>query len=159
MKGGGRDGCRGSHLRDVGWVTKSYQVAEERGSITEHQVQSHQADDTCRHEEGSGSGGTQALQPGSPRQHRKAWPVLGIGEKPHRGWARAFSGLCLWSGDTGRPHLCALPSPVPPARGPMPRCAPAAGAPLPSRMVWAGRDSGACPQPLPSRTQLRGGSG
>lgn len=57
----------GSHLRDVGWVAKSYQVAEERGSITEHQVQSQQPDDTWRHEERSGSGGTRRATPDSPR--------------------------------------------------------------------------------------------
>ena len=108
--------CRGSHLRDVGWVTKSYQVAEERGSITEHQVQSHQPDDTCRHEERSGSGGTQALQPGSPRQHRKAWPVLSVGEKetaPRLG-PRLLGALPLvWGYPAGRTFVPFLPQSLP----------------------------------------------
>jgi hypothetical protein len=52
----GKCGRRVSHLRDVGWVSETYQVAEERGSITEHQIQSHQSDDTWRQER-SGLGG------------------------------------------------------------------------------------------------------
>lgn len=44
----GRAGRRVSHLRDVGWVSETYQIAEQRGSITEHQIQGHQSDDTWR---------------------------------------------------------------------------------------------------------------
>ena len=113
---GGRDICWGSHLRDVGWVTKSYQVAEERGSITEHQVQSQQADDTWRHEDRSGSGGT--LQPQPPptaygwarsRRWRKTNRAT-AGPAPSQGFA---SGLRI----AGRPPICALPSTILPSRG------------------------------------------
>lgn len=54
-----------SHLRDIGWVAKTYQVAEERGSITEHQIQSHQSDDTWRQKR-SGLGGRADILKGQP---------------------------------------------------------------------------------------------
>lgn len=57
----------GSHLRDVGWIAKSYQVAEKRGSITKHQVQGQQPDDTWGYKSRNGSGGRGPGPPGEPR--------------------------------------------------------------------------------------------
>lgn len=102
---GGGEG-RGGHLRDVGWVAKSYQVAEERGSITEHQVQSHQRDDTWRHEERSGSGGTRGAKRDSPRPHRKAWPSAGDEKnQPPWGWARGRPAAATSAPFLARPLL------------------------------------------------------
>lgn len=97
-----KGGLRGSHLRDVGRIAKSYQVAEERSSITEHQIQSHQPNDTWRHEdeERSGSCGTRSAKPDSPRPHRKAWPGTGDLEKQTAlRWGPRLCGLCSESGD------------------------------------------------------------
>lgn len=63
---GRRTAAGEGHLRDVGWVAESYQVAEERGSITEHQVQGQQPDDTWIREERSGLSGREVLKPHSP---------------------------------------------------------------------------------------------
>lgn len=57
-RGGRWGGQNGGHLRDVGWVSEPDQVAEERGSITEHQIQGHQPDDTWREKRGWVSGQT-----------------------------------------------------------------------------------------------------
>lgn len=103
---GRMDGFRESHLRDVGWVAKSYQVAEERGSTTENQVQGHQPDDTWRHEKRSGSGGTrgtQAWQPPTPPQGLACSRQALEKNIPSEGWACALVGFCLPSGNTEQP--------------------------------------------------------
>lgn len=140
----------GGHLRDVGWVAKSYQVAEERGSTTECQVQGHQPDDTWRHEKGSGLGGmrgTQAQQPPTPPQGLACSRQALEKNITSKGWACALAGCCLPSGITEQPPnfvpflLPSLQQGLPPS------CTPADG-------VSLHRGSAKAPIPVRARSPL-----